>query len=139
MPGATRSILINAPMEKVFSVVTDYEKYPQFLSEVKKVRVLRREGLVEVDFEVDLVKTIKYTLRMKEEKPSKMNWTFVKGDFMKDNRGGWLLEQVGDAVKATYNIEVTVGALVPKTIVNALVDTSLPKTLEAFKKRSEAK
>jgi len=34
--------------------------------------------------------------------------------------------------KATYNIEVTLGALVPKTIVNALVDTSLPKLLENF-------
>ena len=58
---------------------------------------------------------------------------------MKDNKGGWLLEDAGNGTtKATYNIAVEVGMLVPKTIVNALVDTQLPKLLENFKKRIEA-
>ena len=35
MAGATRSIIINAPIEKVFDVITQYEKYGEFLSEVK--------------------------------------------------------------------------------------------------------
>ena len=35
MAGATKSILINASPEKVFDTITDYEKYPQFLPEVK--------------------------------------------------------------------------------------------------------
>ena len=39
---------------------------------------------------------------------------------------------------ATYTIEVGVGPLVPRAIVNALVDQSLPKMLEAFKKRQRA-
>jgi coenzyme Q-binding protein COQ10 len=68
-----------------------------------------------------------------------VSWTFVDGDFMKDNKGSWQLEEQGEGVtKATYNIEVALGPLVPKTIVNALVDTSLPKLLENFKKRAEA-
>jgi hypothetical protein len=58
---------------------------------------------------------------------------------MKDNKGGWVLEDLGNGTtKATYTVDVTLGALVPKTIVNALVDTSLPKLLENFKKRAEA-
>ena len=139
MAGATRSIVINTSMEKMFAVITDYEKYPEFLTEVKKVRLANRKwNEVDVHYEADIVKTIRYSLRLKEEKPNKVSWSFIEGEFMKDNKGGWVLEPAGAGkIKATYNIEVTVGMLVPKTIITALVDTQLPKTLEAFKKRAE--
>ena len=62
----------------------------------------------------------------------------MKGEVMRDNRGSWTLEPLPDGkTRATYTIEVGVGPLVPRSIVNALVDQSLPKMLEAFKKRSE--
>jgi ribosome-associated toxin RatA of RatAB toxin-antitoxin module len=140
MAGATRSIVINAPMEKMFAVIVDYEKYPEFLPEVKKIRLANRRGNeVDVHYEAEIVKTIKYSLKLKEEKPNKVSWSFIEGEFMKDNRGSWVLEDLGNGkINATYNIEVTVGMLVPKTIVTALVDTQLPKTLEAFKKRAES-
>ncbi len=140
MAGATRSIVISAPMEKVFSIITDYERYPEFLGEVKRIRTANRRGNeVDVLYEADIVKTIKYTLRLKEEKPDKVSWSFIEGEFMKDNKGGWLLEDVGNGqTKATYNIDVALGALVPKTLVTALIDTQLPKMLEAFKKRAES-
>ena len=140
MAGATRSIVINAPVEKVFDVITQYEKYGEFLSEVKEVRTSGRQGNeVNVHYKVDVMKTIKYTIRAKEERPTRMSWTFVEGEFMKDNKGHWLLEPAGDGkTKATYTVEMALGALVPKSIVNALVETSLPKMLEAFKRRAES-
>jgi ribosome-associated toxin RatA of RatAB toxin-antitoxin module len=140
MAGATRSIVINAPVEKVFDVITQYEKYGEFLSEVKEVRTSGRQGNeVNVHYKVDVVKTIKYTIRAKEERPTRMSWTFVEGEFMKDNKGHWLLEPAGEGkTKATYTVEMALGALVPKAVVNALVETSLPKMLEAFKRRAEA-
>ena len=59
MAGATRSIVINAPIEKLFSIITDYEKYPQFLPEVKKIRLSNRNGNeVDVHYEAEIVKTI---------------------------------------------------------------------------------
>jgi len=64
MPGASRSIVIAAPVEDVFAVITDYEKYPEFLSEVKAVRVTdRRGGEALVHYEVQVLKSIRYTLR----------------------------------------------------------------------------
>lgn len=139
MAGATRSIVINAPMEKIWKVISDYERYPEFLSEVKKIRTSNRKGNeIDVQYEAEVVKTIKYTLHFKEEPPNKLTWSFIEGEFMKDNRGGWTLEDLGNGqVKATYNIEVALGSLVPKSVVTALVDTQLPKVLEAFKKQSE--
>ena len=71
--------------------------------------------------------------------PSKVTWTFIEGEFMKDNKGSWTLEAAGEGqTKATYQIEMALGPLVPKSIVNAMVDTSLPKMLEAVKKRVES-
>jgi ribosome-associated toxin RatA of RatAB toxin-antitoxin module len=141
MAGATRSIIINAPVEKVFDVVTNYERYAEFLSEVKEVRAINRKGSeLDLQYKVDLVvKTIRYTIHVKEERPHRMSWTFIDGEVMRDNKGGWVLEPEGEGrTKATYSVEVTVGPLVPKSILNTLVDSSLPKMLEAFKKRAEA-
>jgi len=140
MAGAQRTITINAPVEKCWSVISDYERYPEFLPEVKKIRTLNRRGAeVDVQYEAEVVKVIKYTVHMKEEGPKKLSWSFIDGEFMKDNKGGWVLEDAGNGTtKATYNIAVEVGMLVPKTIVNALVDTQLPKLLENFKKRIES-
>lgn len=140
MPGASRSIVFNAPLEKCFEVISDYERYPDFLPEVKKIRTSNRRGNeVDVHYEAEVVKVIKYTLHLKEEKPTRVSWSFIEGEFMKDNKGGWVLEDGGNGTtKATYSIEVAVGPLVPKTILNALVDSQLPKLLENFKKRIEA-
>ena len=140
MAGATRSIVINAPVEKVFEVITRYEDYAAFLPEVKAVRTSERSGAdVNVHYEVDVVKRVKYTIRAHEEPPLKMSWTFVDGQVMKDNKGGWVLEPAGEGkTRATYTVELAFGALVPRAIVNALVETSLPKMLEAFKRRAES-
>jgi coenzyme Q-binding protein COQ10 len=140
MAGAQRTITINATVDKCWSVISDYERYPEFLPEVKKIRTLNRRGTeVDVQYEAEVVKVIKYTVHMKEEAPNKVSWSFIDGEFMKDNKGGWVLEDGGNGTtKATYSIAVEVGMLVPKTIINALVDTQLPKLLENFKRRIEA-
>ena len=139
MPGATRTIVINAPIEKVFDVITQYERYPEFLPEVKEIRTSNRQGgQVDVHYKVDVVKTIRYSIRVNEERPKRMAWSFIEGEMMKDNKGSWVLEPEGEGkTRATYTVEMALGALVPKAIVNALVDSSLPKMLDAFKRRAE--
>jgi coenzyme Q-binding protein COQ10 len=140
MPGASRSIVINAPVEKVFKVIADYERYGEYLQEVKEVRTSNRKGnVVDVHYKVDVVKTIKYSIRMTEEPPKKLSWSFIEGEMMRDNKGSWQLEPEGEGkTKATYTVEMALGPLVPKAIVNALVETSLPKMLDAVKKRVES-
>jgi coenzyme Q-binding protein COQ10 len=140
MAGASRSIVVNAPPEKVFDIVIAYDRYPEWLPEVKKIRTSDRKGNeVKVHYEVDFkIKTIRYTILAREERPQRMSWSFVEGEVMKDNKGSWVLEPEGEGrTKVTYNVEVTVGPLVPKSILNTLVDQSLPKMLEAVKRRAE--
>jgi len=142
MASATRSIVIDAPPERVFDVISDYESYPEFLSEVKSIRTSERKGnQVLIHYEVDVIKRIHYTLRMTEDRPRGLQWTFVEGDLMKDNRGGWVLEPLADGKKtnAIYSVEVALGLLVPRPLVTAMVESSLPKMLESFKKRVESR
>ncbi|MFB1481620.1 type II toxin-antitoxin system RatA family toxin [Corallococcus sp. RDP092CA] len=140
MAGATRTITINAPVEKVFDVITNYDRYPDFLPEVKKISTSQRQGnTVQVHYEVDVVKRIRYTIRVTEERPKRMSWSFVEGEVMKDNKGSWTLEPEGEGkTRATYNVEMALGALIPKAIINTLTETQLPKMLDAFKRRAEA-
>lgn len=140
MPGASRSIVVNAPPEKVFDTIINYDRYPEWLTEVKKIRTSDRKGNeVKIHYEVDFkIKTIRYTILAKEERPQRMSWTFVEGEVMKDNKGSWELAPEGEGkTKITYSVEVTVGPLVPKSVLNTLVDQSLPKMLEAVKRRVE--
>jgi ribosome-associated toxin RatA of RatAB toxin-antitoxin module len=140
MPGASRTVLIRAPVDQVFRILTDYDRYQEFLPEVKSVRSSGRQGgEVLVHYEVNVVKTIRYTLKMHEEPPHRITWSFHDGEVMRDNRGSWTLVSKGpQETEATYQIELTLGPLVPRAIVNALVDSSLPKMLEAFKRRAES-
>ena len=141
MPGASRSIVVNAPQEKVFDIIINYDRYPEWLTEVKKIHTSDRKGNeVKVHYEVDFkIKTIRYTILAREERPQRMSWSFVEGEVMKDNKGSWVLEPEGEGrTKITYSVEVAVGPLVPKSILSALVDQSLPKMLEAVKRRAES-
>ena len=148
MPGATRSIVFNAPMDKVYAVISDYASYPSFVPKSKSAKVVKKDGNVtRVAWEISLgPKDVKYTLDMKEERPNKLSWSFVEGEMMKENKGEWLLEDAGGGkTKAVYNLTVEIGSVpmllkaLVTPITNALVDSDLPNMLEAFRKRIEGK
>ncbi len=140
MAATTSKITINAPIKTVFDVVTDFESYPEFLSGSKEVKVLsKKASSLQVEFKVDLVKTVSYTLDFKLTAPKECSWTLVKGDFMKSNKGSWKLKEVKKGVtEASYEIEVGFGLLVPSNIANMLVAKNLPAMMKEFKDRAEA-
>ncbi len=138
MPGASDTIEILAPRQVVLSVITDYEQYPQFVPHTRSIRIRKREGnTVDVEMHIDMVKEVTYTIRLREEAPTRVSWTLVEGPF-KSNEGGWELEDLGnDRTRATYRVDVNMGFFVPGPIVSKMVAQSLPANLKAFKARSE--
>ena len=96
MAQASRSVTVNVPPEKLFEVITDYEKYPEFLPEVKKAKVEFGAGNVkEVTYTVDLkAKVITYTLKHTARPPDELAWTMVRGEMMKGNDGAWILKDL---------------------------------------------
>jgi coenzyme Q-binding protein COQ10 len=146
MAEAIRSIIINVPPEKFWSLITDFKVYPEFLSEIRKVTTSDAGGgKTDVSYTIELTlpvlnvtKTINYTLRFTPEPPKRLSWSLVKGD-MKENRGSWVLQGEGDGkTKATYTLEIGVGLLIPKVVTTVLAEQQLPSMLDRFKKRAES-
>lgn len=141
MAHAQKSIVIDVTPEQLFDVVVDYEKYPQFLPEVKSAKVTFGSGSIkEVTYSIDIkAKVISYTLKHTAEKPGKVSWSFVRGEMMKGNDGSWTLKPApGGGTEATYSIDLKLSALVPSFIEKALAEQQLPLLLANFKKRAES-
>ena len=140
MAQASKSIVIDVPPEKFFEVVTDYEKYAEFLPEVKKVKVEAGQGAIkEVTYTVDIkAKVINYTLKHTADRPARMTWTMIKGEMMKGNDGSWTLKPAANGgTEATYSIDLKLSALVPGFIEKVLAEQQLPGLLANFKARAE--
>jgi len=140
MAGATRSIEINAPADVFYDVIADYERYPEFLSDMETVRVLRQDGEnAQVEFTLNLIKRVSYVLDLHGDRPRGVRWNLARAKLFKHNDGSWEIEEIGEGrVRATYSIDIGFFMLVPKGISNRLVGKSLPATLEAFKRRAES-
>ena len=140
MAQAQKSITIDVTPEQLFDVIADYEKYPEFLPEVKTAKVAFGTGSIkEVTYTVDIkAKVISYTLKHTAERPLRLSWTMVKGEMMKGNDGSWALEpNAAGGTDATYKIDLKLSALVPSFIEKALAEQQLPTLLANFKKRAE--
>ena len=141
MSVVKRSIVINTSPNVLFDVITDYEKYPQFLKEVERIDVLKQTSeATRVRYTVNLIKKVQYTIDLVSVENKSVSWSLVESGIMKTNNGGWELKDLGDGkTEATYSVEVVPkGLLVPKRILHMLTDKSLPSTMSAFKARAES-
>src|SRR5215470_2170787 len=141
MAHASRSIEIEVAPETFFAVVQDYGRYPEFVPEVKAVRVGPRQGeVVEVTYWLDVkLKVVEFTLRHVARPPDRIDWQLVRGgELMRKNHGAWTLERTASGgTRATYDIEIDLGPLVPATFEKALKERGLPSMLANFKARAE--
>lgn len=146
MSVVTKEVVIDAPVEHVYEIIVDYERYPEFVPGIRKCRVRDAGGEKHVEYELDVgVKRIRYVLRHEEQRPRKVSWSLVSGDMMKVSNGSWVLSDEGGRTRAVYSVEIRVARppLVPQALVDRVSDEltriQLPKTLEAFKARAEGR
>lgn len=140
MAKAEKQVEIGCTPEKFYGVITDFERYPEFLSALSAVRVLSRDGeTYRIEQDVDIVKKFKFVLDLTGEPGKRLSWTLVESGLLKKNDGAWILEPAADGrTRATYRLEVEAGRLVPKALVNKLIDHDMERMLAAFKRRAEA-
>lgn len=132
-------VLIHAPIAQVFEVVKDVSLYPEFLSTTKEVNILNsKSDYIEAEFKIFVVKDVHYALKFQWDEPTELRWTFLGGDFMKDNQGAWKLEEKSDETTlAHYQVDVRFGWMVPGAIVDKLTKHQLPELMTSFKDRCE--
>lgn len=140
MPQVSRTIEVDTPPERLMAVITDFGRYPEFLPEMVRSTVLRRDGAVwTVAFQVRMIRVVEYTLRLEQVDALHLRWQLVEGGF-KSNDGGWALEPLdaGTRTRATYTIDLDIGIFVPGSVLRTITESDLPQTLDAFKRRAEA-
>src|SRR4051812_37543145 len=137
MARASRSVEIDVAPEAFNRVVQDYARYPEFLPEVKSVKVGPGH---EVTYWVDVkLQVLEFTLRHDPLGPERIEWHLVRGgEFMRRNQGAWTFERTSAGLtRATYDIDIDFGPLVPSNLEKALAERGLPNMLANFKTRAE--
>jgi len=133
-------IIVDCSKEHFLDTVWNFNEYPKFLKEIRSIdykEVGANER--EVTYDIDLIKRVRYTLRMKRTE-NRIEWTFVKGDMMKDNRGSWEVQDAGEGkTKVIYQVDIKFGLLVPNSVVDMLTKVNLPQMLNSFKVQAEKK
>lgn len=136
MASANAKEIFNCTPAEFFKLVTDYEKYSEFLPEVKSVKIYKNEGHTkEMEYHVSLIKTFKYKLKAFEVENKSVNFEFIGGDVFKTMKGSWHLTEQDGKCAIEYNVEASFGLLVPESMAKPLVSANLPMMMTNFKKR----
>ncbi len=136
MASASTTEVFNCTPEQFYKIVSDYEKYPAFLSEVKDCKVIKAEGNKKlVEYTVAVVKNFKYSLWMTETENQEIKWEFAGGDIFKTSTGVWKISEEGGKTRASYAVDATFTMFVPGPIAKALVSVNLPNMISAYHKR----
>ena len=136
MASASTTEVFNCTPDQFFDLITEYEKYPEFLQEVKQVTVLKTEQNRRlVEFHVSVIKSFSYSLWLTEERPREIRWEFASGDVFKTNSGYWRLQEQAGKTSVDYSVEATFKLFVPGPIAKTLVSVNLPNMMAAYHKR----
>jgi coenzyme Q-binding protein COQ10 len=116
---------IDAPLERVWKLIEDVEKAPEWQGGLKSMRALQRDGdgrAVLCESESDAkVRTIKSTVGFTYDEPTLLSWSQEKGE-LKSVDGRWELEDLGDGrTRATYSLEVDLGRMLGMLIRGPIV------------------
>lgn len=136
MAAATATETFPCTMEQFYKVISDYEKYPEFLSEVKSCKIIETKGNKKlVEFHVSVIKSFSYRIWITEDAPQKISWTLDSGDLFKTSVGSWNLSAINGTTQAVYAVDATFKIFVPGPVAKALVNVNLPNMMRAYHKQ----
>ena len=136
MAGAQQVEVFNCTVPEFYKIIADYEKYPEFLQEVKECKIIKSEGSRKlVEYKISVIKSFKYQLWMTEDEPNSVSWDFAGGDVFKTSVGSWKMVDQGGKTAATYTVDATFSLFVPGMIAKTLLNVNLPAMMSAYHKR----
>ncbi len=109
---ATDTITISAPLEKVWQIALDIERYPVWAHDVKEVIVAERDEdgrSTTVEFRTSaLGRSTHYTLAYQyDHAPRVLAWTMLKGDIQRSIEGTFTFQSDGaGGTEVRYDLEI---------------------------------
>src|SRR5687768_3705560 len=107
---ATERTIIDAPPDRCWEVVLDFERYPRWARDIKSVTVESRDAEgrgEEVRFRAAAMgRSTSYTLRYDySEAPRVLSWVLVRGDITRKLDGTYILDPTDDGgTQVTYHL-----------------------------------
>lgn len=142
MASEQKTQIMNAPVDKIYKVLSDYEAYPEFMDGVTKVEVLSRDGnKVNARYSLNMIKKFTYTLDLVEVENKSVSWTFDEGDIFSVNSGSWDLKDLGDGtteVKYSVEVDIKIKMLGAGMITKQLTKIQLPAMMKSVEERAKS-
>ncbi|HXX46739.1 MAG TPA: SRPBCC family protein [Myxococcota bacterium] len=140
-PSIAAASLVDRPPQQVWSVLTDFEHWPQFMPLVRETRVQRREGAslwVAQKYRVWLYPMQHTTVYRLEPELGRLDWQLDLSapHDIAASAGHWELAPVdgGRATLLRYQATVTAGRAVPAFLERMLRDRSLHQMLDGLRR-----
>jgi len=136
--GDCRTIDVDAPPERCFALMTDYERIPSWQGAVQSIRVLERDeqgrGSV-LAYEIDAkVRVVRYRLRQVYDEPSRLASEYLGGDF-RDFAGEWRFEPRGDGgTHVELDLRIDPGRFLPRALRGVVADAVMRRALSDLKR-----
>jgi uncharacterized membrane protein len=141
---ANERIRIEAPAARCWDVAIDFDEYPEWVRDVKDVRILERddEGRGRrVEYRAAaLGKSIRYVLEYDfSEAPDSFSWKFVEGDMVRRLDGMYRFEPDGpDSTRVHYELAVDLAVPLPGLVKRRAAGLIMGSALKELKKQVEA-
>ena len=138
---ASLTISIAAPLERCWQIATDFERYPEWATDVKSAVVLQRDSqgrATEVEFRTSaLGRSTHYTLRYDySDAPRAMSWQMVKGDIMRSIEGAYHFSPSGSGTDVRYDLAIELVVPLPG-FVKRRAEVRILNTVRELKTRAE--
>jgi hypothetical protein len=136
------STTIAGSIDDCFAVLTDFHAYPRWSGPVTECCVVDRhpDGLPRrVAFALDFtIKTLRYTLEYRYERPHAAHWHLVEGD-VKAVEGSYEFKTTDGRTEATCTQAIDIGFWVPGPLRRPFEQKALRDSVEEFKKAVETR
>ncbi len=145
MPIVETTVWINAPLDRVYAIAKDTERYPEYMKEVQSITPVERDGERFIADWIGLVPTFGLKVRWRQEElwndaETSSQFRQVSGDYDRfegtwkftAENGGTRFDQFLDY---EYNVP-TLAALV-KRVIHTIVVKNLESINAAFKSQAE--
>jgi len=145
----TGRVLVNAPLDTTWNVLTDYNNFARFFPSVASSRLLESSGSRRVFEQVNEIRVFPVTRRSRivmsatESYPQQIAFRLVEGD-VNTLQGVWRLDPVApyagatpNQVLITHQVTVDPGSSATRGLFLNIYESTLAETLTALKRETE--
>jgi carbon monoxide dehydrogenase subunit G len=130
-------IHITAPRQQVFSILSDYPNYKQWVPGCERCSVLSSSGNTsETEIIISSMKRIELGVRFEAQPDQALNFRMTKGKDLKAYSGTYRLMDSTDGTGTVViaELEIDVGMMVPKFMVDKMTRKMMDETGVALRK-----